>query len=82
MFERHQTARQIGLNELSEPRFGGVNTASSGLLVYKDTWKLEERPGACVRSHRAAGEAEPGGELQGGGVLGLPLGADTVNPAV
>lgn len=31
VFERHQTARQIGLNELSEPRFGRVNTASSGL---------------------------------------------------
>lgn len=31
LFARGVFARQIGLNELSEPRFGRVNTASSGL---------------------------------------------------
>ncbi len=37
--------------------------------------------GICLRSHRAVGEPESGGEMEGNGVMGLPLSAETIKPA-
>lgn len=60
---------------------GNRNMTSTWLLVYKDTWVRGEHYGVCVRPQRTVSEAESGGEVEGVGVMGQPLRADTMNPA-
>lgn len=60
---------------------GNRNMTSTWLSVYKDTWVRGEHYGVCVRPQRTVSEADSGGEVEAVGVMGLPLRADTMNPA-
>ena len=81
VFAQHQTPCKICLKWITEPRRGNWNMTSTWLLVYKDTWECGEHYGVCVRPQRTASEAEFGAEVEGVGVMGLPLLADTMNAA-